>query len=93
MGNTSSLHRKLDIISPVPSDIDIAQAVTPHDITRITDHLGLKANEFESHGAHKAKVSPSAPRAAWETSCPPEDRFSSLERAFHCPGERGAWCR
>jgi len=56
MGNTSSIHRKLEIISPVPSDIDIAQAVIPHDISRLTDQLGLKANEYESHGAHKAKV-------------------------------------
>jgi len=73
MGNTSSIHRKLEIISPVPSDIDIAQAVIPHDISRLTDQLGLKANEYESHGAHKAKVSPPAPGRHGTTSCPPAD--------------------
>jgi methylenetetrahydrofolate dehydrogenase (NADP+)/methenyltetrahydrofolate cyclohydrolase/formyltetrahydrofolate synthetase len=58
MGNAfgTPLHRHLDVITPVPSDIDIAQAVIPHDITRLCHELGLNASEYETYGAHKAKV-------------------------------------
>ena len=41
---------------PVPSDIQIAQAVTPKPITQIAQEIGLKPAELELHGSVKAKV-------------------------------------
>jgi formyltetrahydrofolate synthetase len=48
--------RKLKPLSPVPSDIDIAQAVELRKITEIIEELGLKPEEVELYGDYKAKV-------------------------------------
>ncbi len=47
---------KLKLLRPVPSDIDIAQAVTPKPITLIAQEVGIRASELELHGWNKAKV-------------------------------------
>ncbi|MCX6026161.1 MAG: formate--tetrahydrofolate ligase, partial [Chloroflexi bacterium] len=41
---------------PVPSDIEIAQAVTPKPITEIAAEVGIRPGELELHGNVKAKV-------------------------------------
>lgn len=43
-------------VSPVPSDIQIAQAATLKPISQIADELGLLPDEIEFYGPHKAKV-------------------------------------
>ena len=48
---------KLDFQDPVPSDIDIAQSVTPTPIADIAKKLQISAEDFEPHGTTKAKVS------------------------------------
>ncbi len=47
---------KLKLLRPVPSDIEIAQAVTPKPITEIAAELGIRPAELELHGEVKAKV-------------------------------------
>jgi hypothetical protein len=47
---------RLDVKSPVPSDIDIAQAITPIHIAKIAESLGLTADEYDLYGKYKAKV-------------------------------------
>jgi formyltetrahydrofolate synthetase len=47
---------KLKLLRPVPSDIEIAQAVTPKPIVDIAAEVGIKASELELHGRNKAKV-------------------------------------
>ena len=47
---------KLKLLRPVPSDIDIAQAVTPKPVTLIAQEVGIKLSELELHGEYKAKV-------------------------------------
>ena len=47
---------KLKLLRPVPSDIDIAQAVTPKPITQIAEEVGIRPSELELHGRNKAKV-------------------------------------
>ena len=42
--------------TPVPSDIDIAQAATLKPITSVARELGLQDDELELYGPHKAKV-------------------------------------
>ena len=48
---------KLEFQDPVPSDIDIAQSVTPTPIADIAKKLQISAEDFEPHGTTKAKVS------------------------------------
>lgn len=48
--------RKLQIISPVPADIDIANAVEPFSINVIASELGLDPCHYEPYGNSKAKV-------------------------------------
>ncbi len=43
-------------VTPVPSDIEIAQQATLKPITQIAGELGLLPDEFELYGQHKAKV-------------------------------------
>ncbi|MHB8933322.1 MAG: formate--tetrahydrofolate ligase, partial [Bellilinea sp.] len=43
-------------VSPVPSDIQIAQAATLKPISQIAEELGLLPDEIEFYGPHKAKV-------------------------------------
>jgi len=47
---------KLRLLRPVPSDIEIAQAVTPKPITLIAEEVGIRPTELELHGRNKAKV-------------------------------------
>ncbi len=47
---------KLKLLRPVPSDIEIAQAVTPKPITEIAAEVGIRPAELELHGEVKAKV-------------------------------------
>jgi methylenetetrahydrofolate dehydrogenase (NADP+)/methenyltetrahydrofolate cyclohydrolase/formyltetrahydrofolate synthetase len=47
---------KLKLLRPVPSDIEIAQAVTPKPITEIAAEVGIRPGELELHGSVKAKV-------------------------------------
>ncbi|NJD08998.1 MAG: formate--tetrahydrofolate ligase [Gemmatimonadetes bacterium] len=47
---------RLKLLRPVPSDIEIAQAVTPKPITRIAEEVGIRPAELELHGRNKAKV-------------------------------------
>ena len=47
---------KLKLLRPVPSDIEIAQAVTPKPITLIAEEVGIRPAELELHGRNKAKV-------------------------------------
>ena len=47
---------RLKLLRPVPSDIDIAQAVKPKPITQIAAEVGIRPAELELHGMHKAKV-------------------------------------
>jgi hypothetical protein len=47
----------LDIVTPTPPDIVIAQSVAPKHISEIAEgKLGLKPDEYEMYGPTKAKV-------------------------------------
>jgi hypothetical protein len=43
-------------LSPVPSDIEIAQTATLKAITDVAEELGLLDEELERYGDYKAKV-------------------------------------
>jgi methylenetetrahydrofolate dehydrogenase (NADP+)/methenyltetrahydrofolate cyclohydrolase/formyltetrahydrofolate synthetase len=47
---------KLKLLRPVPSDIEIAQAVTPKPVTQIAEEVGILPAELELHGRNEAKV-------------------------------------
>ncbi len=46
----------LNLVQPVPSDIEIAQAGTLKPITQIAEELGIQADELEMYGPYKAKI-------------------------------------
>ncbi|KAI6248331.1 C-1-tetrahydrofolate synthase, cytoplasmic [Erysiphe necator] len=46
----------LKLIKPVPSDISIARAQRPKQITKVADEIGITKYELEPYGAYKAKV-------------------------------------
>ncbi|HUN23139.1 MAG TPA: formate--tetrahydrofolate ligase [Anaerolineales bacterium] len=50
-------HKLTNLISPVPSDIDIAQAAVPLPIQQIAAEAGILPAELELYGNTKAKVS------------------------------------
>ena len=50
-------HKLTNILSNVPSDLEIAQAATPLPIDRIAAEAGVKPEELELYGKTKAKVS------------------------------------
>jgi hypothetical protein len=54
--SSSSVMRKLDVVSPVPADIDIANSVQPIHISEIAKHLNLTPNHYDLYGKYKAKV-------------------------------------
>lgn len=56
METWSKTIRKLDVLSPVPTDIDIANSVTPLPISDIADSLNLSSNHYDLYGKYKAKV-------------------------------------
>ncbi len=47
---------KLKLLTPVPSDIEIAQAGKLKPILQIAEEVGLKAGDLELFGSYKAKV-------------------------------------
>jgi methylenetetrahydrofolate dehydrogenase (NADP+) / methenyltetrahydrofolate cyclohydrolase / formyltetrahydrofolate synthetase len=47
---------KLKLLSPVPSDIEIAQAGKLKPVLQIAEELGIKPDELELYGPYKAKV-------------------------------------
>jgi len=49
-------YTKLDLKTPVPSDIEIAQSVTLKPVTQIMEEVGLMPEEVELHGSFMAKV-------------------------------------
>jgi formyltetrahydrofolate synthetase len=49
-------HKLTNLLSPVPSDIEIAQAAMPVPIDRIAAEAGVKPDELELYGQSKAKV-------------------------------------
>lgn len=46
----------LNLKTPVPSDIDIAQAATLKPIRQVAEEMGLEESELELYGEYKAKV-------------------------------------
>jgi len=46
----------LELKEVVPSDIEIAMAQTPKAVADLAKEIGIRANELESYGRHKAKV-------------------------------------
>ena len=46
----------LDLKSPVPSDIDVAQSVKPKPISEVARECGILDTELEPYGWTKAKV-------------------------------------
>ncbi|ERN11124.1 formate--tetrahydrofolate ligase [Amborella trichopoda] len=48
--------RKLQVVSPVPADIDIANSVEPFHIAEIAKELNLTPNQYDLYGKYKAKV-------------------------------------
>lgn len=67
---------KLPVKTPVPSDIDIAQAFEPVHIGQIAKDVGLLESELDYYGSHKAKASahcigcPGGPGVALAGRCP-----------------------
>ncbi|EGC36642.1 formate-dihydrofolate ligase [Dictyostelium purpureum] len=47
---------KLNLVKPVPSDIDIASSAVPLPIKKIAEHIGLLEDEIDFYGKYKAKV-------------------------------------
>lgn len=54
--SSSKTLRKLQVVSPVPADIDIANSVQPLHISEIAGELGLNPNHYDLYGKYKAKV-------------------------------------
>ncbi|CAM0951615.1 unnamed protein product [Alopecurus aequalis] len=48
--------RRLDVASPVPADIDIANGVQPLHIADIAAELGIPPEHYDLYGKYKAKV-------------------------------------
>lgn len=44
------------VVSPVPSDIDVAQSIPPLPIKEIADSIGLTDDDYDMHGKFKGKV-------------------------------------
>ncbi|KAH7656160.1 formate--tetrahydrofolate ligase protein [Dioscorea alata] len=53
---TSKTIRRLEVVSPVPADIDIANSTSALHISDIADELGLSSDHYDLYGKHKAKV-------------------------------------
>ncbi|KAI6685934.1 hypothetical protein NL676_031847 [Syzygium grande] len=54
--STSKTLRKLQVASPVPADIDIANSVEPFHVSEIAGGLGLGPDHYDLYGKYKAKV-------------------------------------
>ncbi len=46
----------IEPLSPVPADIEIAQAAELKPITQVAEEMGLRPDELELYGEHKAKI-------------------------------------
>lgn len=46
----------LQVVSPVPTDIDIANSIQPQHISAIARKLNLNPNHYDLYGKYKAKV-------------------------------------
>lgn len=57
MTTFSTTTRKIAPKSPVPSDLEIAQSVTPLPISDIAKASGIESTELEAYGTTRAKVS------------------------------------
>jgi methylenetetrahydrofolate dehydrogenase (NADP+) / methenyltetrahydrofolate cyclohydrolase / formyltetrahydrofolate synthetase len=55
-GLTRFIPTPLKRVTPVPSDIDIAQAATLKPVTVIADEMGVMQEELELYGPYKAKI-------------------------------------
>ena len=53
---TAMAHKLENIVTPTPSDIDIAQSVQPLPISVIAKEAGILDSELELYGQTKAKV-------------------------------------
>lgn len=67
----------LQVVSPTPSDIEIAQAAQPVPIATVAERLGLEDADYEPYGHLKAKVlwggsrkAATATSAAWDCRAP-----------------------
>ena len=50
--------KKLEnIVKPVPSDIEVAQAATPLRISHVLEQCKVSKEEYEPYGHYKAKIS------------------------------------
>lgn len=49
-------HKKLNLLDPVPSDIDIAQSAELVPIAAIAQEAGITNDELDLYGQYKAKV-------------------------------------
>jgi len=47
---------KLNLLNPVPADIDISQSVTPKNVLKIAREVGIREDEISAYGTTKAKV-------------------------------------
>ncbi|TQD69173.1 hypothetical protein C1H46_045294 [Malus baccata] len=56
MSSSSKTARKLQVASPVPADIDIANSVEPLHISEIAKELHLSPDHYDLYGKYKAKV-------------------------------------
>ncbi|KAJ7009506.1 10-formyltetrahydrofolate synthetase [Populus alba x Populus x berolinensis] len=54
--SASKTLRKLEVVSPVPADIDIANSVEPFHISEIAKELNLSPKHYDLYGKYKAKV-------------------------------------
>jgi len=55
-GLTRFIPTPLKRVTPVPSDIDIAQAATLKPVTVIAEEMGVLPEELELFGPYKAKI-------------------------------------
>ncbi|XP_044128100.1 C-1-tetrahydrofolate synthase, cytoplasmic [Bufo gargarizans] len=49
-------YTKLQVQTPVPSDIEISRSCVPKHISRLSEEIGLRSEEVEMYGQTKAKV-------------------------------------
>ncbi|MCK9245367.1 MAG: formate--tetrahydrofolate ligase [Anaerolineaceae bacterium] len=55
-GQRTFIATTIELKSPVPADIDIAQAATLKPITQVAEEMGLLPGELELYGDYKAKI-------------------------------------
>jgi hypothetical protein len=57
MDPTKTVGSNVTLLTPVPSDIDISQSITPANIVDIAVANGILPEELDLYGKYKAKVS------------------------------------